>query len=390
MDFTSEQINAIKKCVEWYYIGSSYNDVFPIGGYAGTGKSTIVNKIIEILRIVNNRVIFCSLTGKAALVLRLKGLNANTIHKSFYTPFKTQHGIKFKLKKKLDSPVDLIVIDELSMVDQKTLSDIKSFKIPIIGIGDPGQLPPIFGSNEYMRDESKISCFLTQIMRQSDESGILDYAYKARNMIPIEIGKHKKCQTIRYKDFDPKSIIDYDCVLCWKNNTRRNLNTFIRSILGKSSIYQKKGEKVLCLRNNYSYKIDYKDVPIYTTNGLVLICTEDARLVNEGDGKPFVRVICRPEFSDDCEEFDLKCHPEIFDRYYNNDVNDIFIDPTGDDEDDLVHLDYGYALTVHKSQGSEWRKVLVFNEFKGSQLLYSKWLYTAITRAKNELTIVAA
>lgn len=391
MNFTEQQIKAIKLCVEWYYTQSYSDDVFVIGGYAGTGKSTIVYKIVDLISVRPNRVLFCALTGKAALVLRMKGLNANTIHKTFYSPYKTSKGIKFKLKNKLDCPIDVIIVDEFSMVDQKTLDDFRSFHIPIIGIGDPGQLPPIYGSNKFMGEEKNIKCFLTQVMRQSDESGILELANKARNMIPIEYGIHKHCEVIRNEDFDPKRVITYDVVLCWKNSTRRNLNTYIRKMLGKNSTYPSKGDKVLCLRNNYNYSIEYKDdISIYTTNGLVLVCTEDSNLITDHKtGKSYLQVVCKPEFeTNKDEEFVLKCYPEIFDQYTNPNGKDIFVDPTGEDEDDMVHLDYGYALTVHKSQGSEWENVLIVNEFKGSNLLYAKWLYTAVTRAKKSLTIV--
>lgn len=384
MTFTSQQIEAIQNCVEWYYTKSTFKDVFVVGGYAGTGKSTIVNKIVEILRIPKNSVLFCALTGKAALVLRLKGLNANTIHKTFYAVYKSSKGIKFRLKKKLDFPPQLIIIDEFSMVDQKTLDDIRTFKIPVIGIGDPGQLPPIYGNNEFMRDSNGIDCFLTQIMRQSDESGILDLAYKSRNMLPIEYGVHKSCEVMDSSQFN-RSPLDYDCVLCWKNSTRQTLNQYIRGLKKMNSIYPVKGDKLLCLRNNYNYEIDYNDVPIYMTNGLILICTEDSIVMDSGNNK-YVQVVCKPDFSDQEQEFVLKCYPEVFEQY--NSEEKLFIDPQEDDDGELVHLDFGYALTVHKSQGSEWGNVLILNEFKGSQALYAKWMYTAITRAKKSLTIV--
>lgn len=385
MDFTPEQINAIKKCVEWYYVHSAFKDIFVIGGFAGTGKSTIVNKIVEILRVKHNSMLFCALTGKAALVLRMKGLNTNTIHKTFYQTYKTNRGVKFRLKKKLDFTPQLIVIDEFSMVDQKILEDIRSFHVPIIGIGDPGQLPPIFGSNEFMRDGTKIDCFLTQLMRQDDSTGIPDLANRAREMHPIPYGQYKQCNVVSSPEFKD-DILNFDCILCWKNQTRMSINKSVRALKGLTSKYPKKGEKLLCLRNNYNYNVEYKDIPIYITNGLVLVCTEDSELITS-ESKTYLKVVCKPDFDVD-EEFVLKCYPEVFDQYFDDSEKPIFFDPMDDDEGDLVHLDFGYALTVHKSQGSEWNNVLVINEFKGSQLMYAKWLYTAITRAKKQVTVV--
>ena len=120
----SQQLDAVKKCVKWYFTQSYEKHYFAIGGVAGSGKSTVVNIIIKMLGLSETDVIFCTLTGKASLVLRMKGNPSNTIHKTFYSVYKKGNSFLFSLKKRISSTIKLIVIDEVSMVTAKMLEDI--------------------------------------------------------------------------------------------------------------------------------------------------------------------------------------------------------------------------------------------------------------------------
>ena len=127
-----QQLDAVKKCVRWYFTDSVYKHYFTIFGLAGTGKSTVLSIIIKMLGLNNQDVIFCTLTGKAALVLRMKGNPANTVHKTFYSVFKTRTSFGFNLKRHINPNIKLIVVDEVSMITEKMLQDILSFGIPTI------------------------------------------------------------------------------------------------------------------------------------------------------------------------------------------------------------------------------------------------------------------
>jgi exodeoxyribonuclease-5 len=368
-----DQRDAIKKAINWYYDRNKRN-ILVICGFAGTGKSTLIQYLITILGLAPYQVIYTSFTGRAVEILRRKNCQANTIHKTFYSVRKINDRIHFKKKTNLSSAIKLVVIDELSMVNDRMMDDILSFNIPIIGLGDHGQLPPIYGANKYIANPD---IFLKQIMRQSGDLGILRLATLARSGDDIPFGDYIESRVIRVKDID--NIEKYDIVLCWKNVTRRNLNILIRSILGYTSSYPCSGERLTCLKNNYVHLIEYDDdIPLFLVNGMDLICCNNE---NEKEDADCITLTYRPPFVKD-SYFKTRVHKGPFDAYQTE--NKYIIEEA---TDDVVFLDFGNACTVHKSQSTEYDNVLIIDEFKGSTDLYNKWLYTAITRARKSVTI---
>jgi len=373
---TPEQKNAIIKACAWYY-DTSYNkkNYFVISGYAGTGKSTIVKTLISVLGLANYNVLFAAFTGKASLILRIKGNMANTIHKSFYNIYHCDSGAyKFNVKRSLPSTIKLIVIDECSMINDKMIDDILSFDLPTIFLGDIGQLPPVIGQNSLLKDVNNIDAQLTKVLRQNDTSGILDLATKARNGEKLIEGTYKNCRVLHLKDIE--DITKYDIILCWRNSTRKLFNQAVRKELGINSIYPLKGEKVIGLKNNYYHQIEYEGIPIFPVNGLPSTVISDYKLT---ENKKDILIDYKPDFIKDPKGpyFRTLCHPEYFDQY-NVDINkDPFI---AEDDDDIVHLDFGYALSVHRSQGSEYKRGLLLDEFEGNEDIHNKFLYTGITR----------
>ena len=343
-----------------------------------------------------NDVVFATLTAKAALVLRLKGNPANTIHRTFYSVYKTKNSFAFNLKRRIASNIKLIVIDESSMINDAMLEDIKSFGIPIILLGDPGQIPPIFGVNSYMGNEANLDVFLTQVMRQDDTSGVLDLCMKARNGEPLELGQYKACNITTFSKI-ADNIHKYDMVLCYSNKNRRLLNKMIRDKLGYKSLYPSKDEKILCMMNNYNYELNYNDVPIYIINGLMGYVNEDAVKSNRGD-MSLVDLKFTPYFLQDLHDPNMTlntvCFREIFEQYEKDPSKEAFIselyDNTleADELGDIAMIDYGYAFTVHKSQGSEYDHPLVIVDIKGKgPEFYNRWLYTSLSRAKKAVTV---
>lgn len=386
MKLTDEQKDAIIKCCEWYY-DTSFNkkDYFIICGYAGTGKTTSVKTIIDILGIPNYNVLFAAYTGKAALILRIKGNMANTIHKTFYNIYYgSNKQYYFKLKNQLSSLIKLIVIDEFSMINDKMINDILSFRIPVIFLGDIGQLSPIIGRNTYIENKENIDALLTKVMRQEDTSGVLELATKARNGEELEIGTYKNSRVLYLKDIE--DIKKYDIILCWKNSTRKLFNISVRKELGfNKSVYPLKGEKLIGLRNNYFHQIDYDGIPIFPVNGLPSIAVSDFKNTKE---KNLIKLNYRPDFIDKSGPyFKTLCHTEYFDMYLNDIDKDPYIDNTND-TDDIVHLDFGYGLSVYRSQGSQYKRGLLIDDFRGSSDIYNKFLYTGITRFSHGVDIV--
>jgi exodeoxyribonuclease-5 len=379
-----QQESVIKDAINWYY-NEKNNNLFLISGSAGTGKTYITKILIDILGLNKNNVVFSAYTGKATLLLRQQGLIAQTIHKTFYNIVKLNTGkFNFYKKKSLPFYIDLIVIDEFSMLNDKIISDILSFNIKIIALGDENQLPPIIGKNSYMIKDN-INFRLTEIMRQAKDSPILFLANKAINNEYIKPGNYDNC-IVGYLN-NIKNLLDYDVILTYKNSTRRSFNKIIRNKLeyDKISKYPIKNEKLICLHNNYFHEIDYLDIKIFPLNGLSLISLSDAynNLANE-----YFNLKYKPEFIDNSSYFfKTKCKKNVFDIY--NDINVKYIEKEGFEAlDDIVELDYGHAITVHKSQGSQFNNVLLFIENGISKDIYWKYVYTGITRAKQRIDII--
>lgn len=377
---TKGQQFAIKKAIEWYY-DPNKKPAFFLCGSAGTGKSTVAKTAVNMMGLSTYQVVMVTYTGKAASVLRSKGNVANTIHSMFYRVFITPDGkTAFAKRKSIPNTIKLILVDEVSMVNEHMMDDLRSFGIPLLCLGDPGQLPAMYYPNQGVESPD---VFLEEVMRQKGDSGILKLATMARKDIPISYGQYVESRVIQMKDL--KDIEKYDVVLCWSNNTRKELNALIRKKLGYNTVYPIKGEKLVCLKNNYTYEIDCgDDMQISPVNGLGLNALSDARFPRtDEEDQDYIVMEYAPDFIKD-KTFSTPVSKIPFDAYR-----------TGEDyESQLISvpqfqtvLDYGYALTVHKSQGSSWPNVLVIDEFKGSKSDYKKWLYTAITRAEKSVTI---
>ncbi|MGL4950061.1 MAG: ATP-dependent DNA helicase [Anaeroplasmataceae bacterium] len=384
ISLTNQQREAIVKACAWYFDTTySKKNHFIISGYAGTGKSTIVNTLIDVLGLASYNVLFAAFTGKAALILRMKGNQANTIHKSFYNIFYMDNGAyRFNLKRSLPSTIKLIVIDECSMINDAMIKDILSFNLPVIFLGDIGQLPPVIGTNSLLKDTVNIDVQLTQVLRQDDTSGILQLATMYRNGERPKIGKYKKCNVLYLKDVE--DITKYDIVLCWRNNTRKLFNQAIRRALKIESVFPLKGEKVIGLKNNYYHQIEYAGIPIFPVNGLPSIVQDDYKTTKN---KHHILLKYKPDFIKDAKgpSFKTLCHNDYFEIYYGNIDREVHIK---DDEDEIAHLDFGYALSVHRSQGSEYKRGLLLDEFEGNYDIHSKFLYTGVTRFMDSVDIV--
>jgi exodeoxyribonuclease-5 len=370
------QKTAIKRAIRWYFYESTYKRLLTISGCAGVGKTFLAKIIIQSLGLEPYQVIFATPTGKAAEVLRRHYVSATTIHKIFYTVRKVNNILRFNKKKRLPSTIKLIVLDELSMINDHMINDILSFNVPIIGLGDSYQLPPIYGSNKYL---SEPDITLTEIMRQKKDIGVLALATMAREGKIIPFGDYIESKVIRIKDID--NIEKYDIILCWRNITRQNLNITIRNKLGNTSIYPTAGEKLICLKNNYAHLLEYEDIPILLVNGMDLLAHSSADVKDEDMSDSFILSYV-PRYRKEAI-FTTRVHRGPFDSYKYG-MNYVI---TGSEDENVVFLDYGYAYTVHKSQGSEFNDVLIIDEFRGSNEIYNKWLYTAITRARKSVTI---
>ena len=392
MELTEKQKKGLETILTRYNLGLKYTT---ISGYAGTGKSTLVKFAIAALGVREDRVAYATFTGKAAEVLRKKGnTGACTLHKLLYDHFPKPGG-GFIRKPKTSLDYDVVVVDEVSMAPKSMIDMLLSHKVYVIFLGDPFQLPQI------NKDEShdileNAHIFLDEVMRQAAESEIIQISMKIRNGEPIDFMKGKEVIIIPKSELVEGHLTWADQILCGTNATRENINRQMREIYGFSGLPQD-GEKMICLRNYWDDCADNGDALVNGTTGILRNPFETFRMIPNyipidnhrmdviqgdfvtSDGSTFNSVEMDKKLLID----GVKCITDgkILFRLgkLKNKIGDIV----------PREFAFGYAITTHKAQGSEWDKVLVIEEkFPFSKEEHARWLYTAVTRAASRLVLV--
>ena len=392
MELTEKQEKGLETILTRYNLGLKYTT---ISCYAGTGKSTLVKFAIAALGVREDRVAYATFTGKAAEVLRKKGnTGACTLHKLLYDHFPKPGG-GFIRKPKTSLDYDVVVVDEVSMAPKSMIDMLLSHRVYVIFLGDPFQLPQI------NKDEShdileNAHIFLDEVMRQAAESEIIQISMKIRNGEPIDFMKGKEVIIIPKSELVEGHLTWADQILCGTNATRENINRQMREIYGFSGLPQD-GEKMICLRNYWDDCADNGDALVNGTTGILRNPFETFRMIPNyipinnhrmdviqgdfvtSDGSTFNSVEMDKKFLID----GVKCITDgkILFRLgkLKNKIGDIV----------PREFAFGYAITTHKAQGSEWDKVLVIEEkFPFSKEEHARWLYTAVTRASEKLVLV--
>ncbi|MBZ6076756.1 ATP-dependent DNA helicase [Microvirga puerhi] len=362
MSWSPQQDAALKAVSEWLQRGD--RPIFRLFGYAGTGKTTLARHIAEG---VDGEVAFGAYTGKAALVLRSKGCrDASTIHSMIYRSRESDEGgPKFILNRQSQAAkADLIVIDECSMVDEELGRDLLSFGQPVLVLGDPAQLPPVKGGGFFTEAEPDV--MLTEVHRQAKDNPIVHMSMKVREGGRLEPGAYGESRIIRRRDIDAARVMETDQVLVGLNKTRRLYNTRLRELNGYRDPMPAAGEKLVCLRNDKSKGL--LNGGIWTIQALRSIRNDYLRMdvLPDDDGRrKVVDVSVHKTFFEGTEEeipFALRRESDEF--------------------------TYGYALTVHKAQGSQWDDLVLFDESYAFRENRSRWLYTGLTRAAEKVTVV--
>jgi exodeoxyribonuclease-5 len=301
--------------------------------------------------------------------MRSKGcLGASTIHRLIYKPPESQEqNPTFELWNKAPaSHAKLIIIDECSMVDAELAEDLLSFEVPLLVLGDPAQLPPIQGGGFFT--DARPDAMLTEVHRQAQDNPIIRLSMDIRAGRPLLPGRYGETLVVSRAELDSRRVIGADQVLVGRNLTRRAYNARLRERRGFASPVPVAGDKLVCLRNNRNkglfngglWVVKEKPKPRRKILRMRLEADEDL-----GEPKELVKVSVRPEcFQGRLEELTwLERKP--FDEF-----------------------DYGYVLTVHKAQGSQWDDVVLFDESAVFAENRGRWLYTGITRAAKRLTVV--
>ena len=391
MILTAKQEEGLKIAVERY---NNHEPYTVIAGYAGVGKSTLIRFIIAALNLDPHFVTYIAYTGKAAQVLRNKGCpNAMTAHRLLYKSHPRDDGTFIHIPVESLAPYKLIVVDEVSMLPKKMWEQLLYYHVHVIALGDPGQLPPVAAENNEALDHPHI--FLDEVMRQAAESEIIQLTMDIRDGKPLKYQLGNEVRIVdRTELLKPGFLFWGDQIICGKNDTRRYLNQQMREGIWKDqySVEPIVGDKLICLKNDWdSYSASGDAMVNGLTGHLKYIrYAEDPAEIN-----PFMEktpiIDFQPDFDGAAPFLGVETDYKIFvegtttvTRGYNSNWKKI------PKQYHPHEFDYGYAITCHKSQGSEFNKVIVLEEFLKSETRegHIRWLYTAATRAAQKLIIV--
>jgi exodeoxyribonuclease-5 len=416
-----EALGAIKTWFEGQADWSS--GPFRLFGPAGTGKTTLAKNVAEHLGIPASRIQFGAYTGKAANVLRTKGCDpSGTIHSLIYKPMRNPEtlaklaeaqerlgklqaamadpevgntldaeiqqaledvdqlteqskviGFQWNPESVLAHEVDLFILDEVSMVDAKLADDIERFNVPVLVLGDPEQLEPVGGEGYYT--DAAPDYALTEIHRQALDSPVLEMATRVRSSRDRRLGLTAADMITHSADL----AMEHDQVLCWKNATRWAAINVIRTRLGRQPGEVTAGDRIMCLTNN-------RDLGVFNGQQWTVVSSIDTPLgpdmmLVDDEGAERRLHAFRAGFQGAAEQDAAKK------AYHGGKGNRML-------------ATFSQAITVHKSQGSEWGSVYVVNEAPALMSMTAsrkgeaegvtsarRWLYTAITRASKSVTI---
>lgn len=399
MEWSPQQDAALSKARRWLDDPNA-PQVHRLFGFAGTGKSTLAH---ELNNHVGGAALACAYTGKAASVMARKGLpGATTVHRLIYNPTdgNKEHLIKLKeelrlleevtapsrgllmrteavrravqeaeaqskqpqflLKEESEvSGAPLVILDECSMVNERMAKDLLSFGVKVLVLGDPAQLPPVKGTGYFI--DAEPDSLLTEVHRQAKGNAIIEIATMIRNGRVPALGSYGEVDVVT--QVNAELALAADQVLSGTNARRRSINARHRQLGGFTGPMPNGGERVVCLKNNHDLGL---------LNGQLFDVMEDVEWF-PGDSQFHMRIV------PDTGGLEMGIPVEA----------SIFLDEDQKPQwGSAEQFTYGYCLTVHKSQGSQWDNVLLFNDWPRRSDSYFNWLYTGVTRAAERLTLV--
>lgn len=421
IQLNAEQEMAAADIMEWYHNArGKRGKYYALAGYAGTGKTTLLGRIVQL---IHEQYPYCCIgfmafTGKASTILhqKLTAINAlglfdyvGTIHSLIYRLIGIEEydedkniGGDLIWDRKNNVPCNLLVVDEASMLTEEMFNDIIKFGLPVIFAGDPGQLPPVKGTPKQLLENPNMR--LWEVHRQVADNPIIQIAHTIRRGEQAErkiyspsvawLKKQDKvCLRALNSFIENGAGCDEAIILCGRNSTRTRLNTRVRMALDCYGKDPKPGEKLVCLQNNkasgvmngqFGKVLEIEDLDEF--NYLL-------KIQMECQDHPLTTVAYKGAFGQQNYTAARRAVREDSDvkralRYLSS-LPGAETVSTGQGQVDL--FDYGYAISVHKAQGSEWTRVVVFNEIVSkntSAAQHRQWLYTAVTRSSERLLLI--
>lgn len=422
MELTAQQTQAADKIRTWF--GGGGEQVFRLFGYAGTGKTSLARHLVDQLDVAD--VLYAAFTGKAAYVLRTKGCaDARTIHSLIYLPAEKARQRLRDLTKQLDDETDLakrdiltrqiraeerklespdwilrdvddtdlasaglLVVDEVSMVGDGMAGDLLSYGVPTLVLGDPAQLPPVDGAGYFINTEP--DHLLTEIHRSALDSPVTRLATAVRGStvgdraygIADPDGDCGRVDRIAVAD-----LLAADQVLVGTNATRWSAIHLLRALRGLVGGLPVPGDRIMVLANSGTAEV-------FNGQQFAVIESEVEPVRNDR--------VSMTVANDDGQERTLTAWQAGFIGVEGEKQ------AKRDGRGSVVAATFGQAITVHKSQGSQWDRVLVVDESgvfanietknatrarrgdaaQAGHLAGQRWLYTAITRAAKQVVVI--
>jgi len=432
-----------------FITNNNNNEIFVLKGYAGTGKTTVISTIVNNLAEINKKYVLLAPTGRAAKVIaNYSQKPAFTIHKKIYFPKKSGGGVSFTLQQNKHKNT-FFIVDEASMISDTNsesklyengslLDDLISYvysgtNCKMILLGDTAQLPPVnldispalntdTLSMNYDKEVPNIE--LDEVMRQEEDSGILYNATQLRDLLKDDLFDTFKFSLHGFKDivrlsdgYDIQDAINSaysnysieDTAFIVRSNKRANqYNQQIRTrILDKESELSA-GDFLMVVKNNYFW-LKETDEAGFIANGDIIEVLEifgiqelynfkfakvKIRMVDYPKQIPFETVLLLDTITSESPSLTYEqsnmLYQEVMKDYENETQYRKFQLVKQNEYFNALQVKFSYAITCHKSQGGQWNTVFIEQPYlpDGINRDYIRWLYTAITRAKDKLYLI--
>ena len=431
---------------------SKNNEILLIKGYAGTGKTTLIGHLVKNLNWVNKKFVLLAPTGRAAKVLSsYAGKPAFTIHRKIYFSKSDSggSGVKFMLKQNKHANT-VFIVDESSMIGDNRqqnkffengslLNDLVNYvyngdNCQLIFVGDTAQLPPVQLNLSPALSEEELelqfnfdiqNILLEDVVRQNSSSGILFNATHIRNLLVSEYFEEFKFHLDGFKDVlriqEGNEFLELlegslneegsdQTVLIVRSNKRANLyNKSIRERILFLESDLSIGDQLMVVKNNYFW-LSTDSSPGFIANGDVICINRieryvdrydmrfaevNVQMVDYPDEPPFDTVLLLDTLSSQTanlsnEQSQLLYQKVALDHASEKSKYKRFLKVKTDPFYNALQIKYSYAITCHKSQGGQWKNVFIEKPYlhDGPTKEYFRWLYTAMTRAKEKLFLI--
>ncbi len=440
--FTSDQENLLA-LLHQFLESTSDKKLFVMNGYAGTGKTSLVSALTQVLGKFNYKTVLLAPTGRAAKVISgYSKRRAFTIHKMIYI-YKHVNGRSMFVLKKNTLSNTLFIVDEASMIGDNSYMDKKSLlddlieyvyegkKCSVIFVGDTAQLPPVGEEMSRALDPKFLeSTFyaevfhyrLTEVVRQTKESGILFNATKIRNkitdkeLLPL-VSNQQFSDVVRVVGNDLQDELESsysgkgveNCIVLCRSNKRANMfNQHIRARILYKEEEIDAGDLMMVVKNNYHWLSD-KSKAGFIANGDIIellritrteelygfkFATAEVQLIDYPDEEPFevklmldaIMVESTSLPREELKKLFYAIDEEYLEEYpgRKDRMEKVLKDPYFN----ALQVKFSYAVTCHKSQGGQWDTVFIDQGYLTKEMVnveYLRWLYTAFTRAQSKL-----